>query len=411
MPTTLISSSWAPSTSGELQLVSRELPNTLSIHLSAQHPQPSPPARDMTTLSTPLLPLTLPRQVDGHMGNIVRGLIGADGNSMTASTELEEVVPRFFKTRGESPQPTSAWALVTAKKKGGGFPDKAFSRVLAAGLDTAAEPAEPKPLEEMDPLLQQQALEGLWREDPPHWNKLVQQACRRGARLHKVLSGGGGWGKKAGLLSLDPKPVGPPQRERTPETDGDFDSVDEFSTALKPVINDGDYIQFFISPAAGRSESDILDTLDTSERETKPWSWEFGVVPSTIDSIPGDSLQSTSDAPGGMAVHRGTFGALTEAGLTLMRTRQMDEKSGIAETTLATTTIDVPFARWSALRLVAKAGVELKMHPPQKPEKTQNSQKSDKSQKPQKPRTPQTSQTLFRKVTLTRHSPDASKPL
>ncbi|KAF3047170.1 hypothetical protein E8E12_011536 [Didymella heteroderae] len=355
-PSTLISSSWSPSSSGRLERKSREPLKTLAIDLSAQRlalasQTTSPRHHDVPTLSIPLVPLTFPRQVDGHMGNIIRGLIDADGNKMTASTELEQVVPRYFETRGESPRATSAWAVVIEKRASRLLINQDSQELLATS-DTALGPSD------------QQGLERFWREDPPRWNQRVQHSFFQGARLHKVLSGGGGWGKKAGLLSLDPMPIGPPQAEPAAKMDGDYETVDEFSTALKPVVKDGDYIQFFISPAVSQDQDvgvqyslDQASPSDTSEKQ--PWSWEFGVIPSTIDSIPGDSPQTLSEASGEITVHKGTFGALTEGGLTLMRGSGMDEKTGIAEKEFNTTTIDVPFARWSAMRLVPKEGVQL----------------------------------------------------
>jgi hypothetical protein len=148
--------------------------------------------------------------------------------------------------------------------------------------------------------------------------------------------------------------------------DGDYETVDEFSTALRPVVNDGDYIQFYISPAVAQDqdhEADVhgfLDQRTSSDTSVKqPWSWEFGVIPSTIDSFPSDSAQRSAQVPGEITVHKGAFGALTEGGLTLMRGCDMDKKSGIARREFNATTIDVPFARWSAMRLVPKEGVKL----------------------------------------------------
>jgi hypothetical protein len=344
LPSTMITSSWSPSSSAKLERTSREPLNTLAINLSA------PRYYDLPTLSIPLVPLTSPRKVHGHMGNIVRALVDAHGNKMTASTELEQAVPRYFKTRGEPPQATSAWALVAR-----GRPARRLVLLQENQLDS--------PESEETDSDQPQALERLWSANPPQWDRRIQHAFLRGGRLHKVLSGGGGWGKKAGLLSLDPMPIGPPQAAQAANIDDDYETVNDFSMALKPVVRDGDYIQFFVSPAVAQEPHttvhSFLEQEDTpsASAETKVWSWEFGVIPSTIDAIPSNSPQNTPEAPGHITVHRGTFGALTEGGLTLMRGTNMDRKTGIAKKDLNTTTIDVPFARWSALRLAPKEGV------------------------------------------------------
>lgn len=354
MPSTLITSSWSLSSGGKLDLQLREQLQTMSIDLSAQRLESasqtgSPRHHDVPALSIPLVPLTFPRKVNGHMGNIIRGLEDANGNAMTASTELELVVPRYFKERGETPQATSAWAVVSNKHASRSLVNEDETKLLDASDTNTGRQLGPQ---------------HLWTADPPHWDQWIQNSFARGARLHKVLSGGGGWGKKAGLLSLDPMPIGAPQSERVVEMDGDYETVDEFSTALKPVVKDGDYIQFYISPAVAQDQgADVHGFLSeetpSNTSPTQPWSWEFGVIPSTIDSIPGDSPQKSSQAHGEIAVHKGVFGALTEGGLTLMRGRGMDEKTGIARKDFNATTIDVPFARWSAMRVIPKEGVKL----------------------------------------------------
>jgi hypothetical protein len=365
----MINSTWERPLSGAgLRLRSRRNPKTAVINLSAEDPKSekfsfehqSYLRQEAPALSIPLIPLTVPRQVDGYMGNIIRGIIGPDGNKMTASTELEQVVPQYFRSRDEPAQATSAWALVIPKDKVHTV-NKDFSQLMLS--ETGADTKNLKP--EDREYLEQKAHEILWQRDPPRWNGVVQAAIAKGARLHKVLSGGGGWGKKAGLLSLDPVPIGAPIREERSKMDtlDHFDSVDEFSTALKPVVEDGDFIQFFISTAVSQAdETSPFENLKKLEDSTQGgvWSWEFGVVPSTVDSIPGGSWQHTGTSSEEIAVFRGSFGALTEGGLTLMRGRQVEPRTGLAEP-LNATMIDVPFSRWSAVRLFPQPGVHTKI--------------------------------------------------
>ncbi|KAJ4364889.1 hypothetical protein N0V95_000535 [Ascochyta clinopodiicola] len=365
---TLIKSTWERRSDGVgFQMRSRTVRQAAAINLSAEDPMPIDPPhshiyQEASALSIPLVPLTSPRQVDGHMGNIIRGVIKPDGSKMTASTELEHVVPRYFKARGEPAQATSAWALVIPKAKAQiamtktrtwlhpNLAASAGSEVPDAANDRSASAEEEET---------QESWEAFWQKDPPRWNLSIQQLIATGARLHKVLSGGGGWGKKAGLLSLDPVPLGAPEpRKQTSKEDeaDDFDSVSDFSTALKPVVRDGDYIQFFISPKVTEAHDvSTFQHLKKLEQSTSKhaWSWEFGVVPSTVDSIPGGSWQHTTAASEEMVVFRGSFGALTEGSLTLMRGIRANTKTGIAQS-LGTTSIDVPFSRWSGIRLFPK---------------------------------------------------------
>ncbi|KAJ4308438.1 hypothetical protein N0V94_009356 [Neodidymelliopsis sp. IMI 364377] len=360
-PSTMINSTWEWSPDlGALKSTTRKHLKAAIINLSTPAPSPqrllkSPNTKvrdlpqDASALSIPLVPLTLPRQVDGHMGNIIRGLIGPDGNKMTASTELEKVVPQYFTARGEPAQATSAWALVV-RESDVGDANKRTMQILHQSWPGSYTESNVQDTEDH--------WQALWQKHPPAWNKDVQRALAAGGRLHKVLSGGGGWGKKAGLLSLDPVPVGALVKQTAKDVEEDtFDSVGEFSTALKPVVQDGDSIQFFISPTVPQGDNvSTFEQLKVLEGFTKQhvWSWEFGVVPSTVDSIPGGSWQHTAAASEDIVAFRGSFGALTEGGLTLMRGLKEDRTTARHEN-LGTTTIDVPFSRWSAVRMFAKA--------------------------------------------------------
>lgn len=365
-PSTMTTSTWqCIRKDGSFKKRNQNQKKTMVVNLSAEKAQGRPLMqshlpREAPVLSIPLLPLTVPREVDGHMGNIIRGIIGPNGAKMTASTELEQVVPRFFKARGEPAQATSAWALVVSKDNAQ-IVNEDTRRLVFNNLGASPESMSPDDYS----VQEQQGFEALWQQQPPRWNAMIQEALRRGARLHKVLSGGGGWGKKAGLLSLDPMPVGAPARDSPPAKDGmadDFDSVDEFSTALKPVVEDGDSIQFFISavPTQAKDDAAAFKHLKKAEENIggHAWSWEFGVVPSTVDSIPGGSWQHTGEASEEMVVFKGSFGALTEGGLTLMDVITIDRKAGIAEKDLNTTMVDVPFSRWSAVRLLPQTGIQ-----------------------------------------------------
>jgi hypothetical protein len=189
--------------------------------------------------------------------------------------------------------------------------------------------------------------ERLWQDQKGDWDRLVPRALARGARLHRVLSGGGGWGQKAGLISLDPVPVRDELPIRMEDATSSFDGPGDFSSVLTPVVEDGDAIQFFISPAppgqakehAGLETLKALPTKDTL-------GWEIGTVPSTIDAIPGASWQHAESTAKHIAVFQNCFGALAEGGLTLTRRRMNSPSAPLL--TFMTSTIDVPYTRlWS----------------------------------------------------------------
>lgn len=104
-----------------------------------------------------------------------------------------------------------------------------------------------------------------------------------------IVSGGGGWGLKQGLLSLDP--------QTTYTTPGDED-IESFIKSFRgessadSIVAPGSYVQFFVSPMhtpksrsildnSGSLPSTVLGTHEISSTETK----ESGTP--SIELIPG----------------------------------------------------------------------------------------------------------------------------
>ena len=278
------------------------------------------------TLTIPLLPLTELRRVKTSMGNIVRRIVGPDGGELTASSELEEAVSRFFNARDETPQATTAWALIIPPQS------EAYVQSLTRQYLT-----QPSPDGSKTPW------ETIWRQEIHMYDHIVSTALARGARLHRVLSGGGGWGQKAGLISLDPVPthdIVPSSVTERPKS-APIDPTD-FASTLTPVVNNGDFIQFFIQPtsclAAKAVQRDVASEIKALSG-IGALGWELGTVPSTVDSIPGQSWQyGSSTAKGGSTVTR-SFGALTEGPLQLTQYTLDNPLEPV------TTTLDVPFTR------------------------------------------------------------------
>jgi hypothetical protein len=117
-------------------------------------------------VSVPLVSITPLRPVQAALGNILKTLL-VDGEAVPASKELEANVPKLLESRsrmglGEIQGPLNVWALVVPARLGLEWQFGALRRL--------------------------------------HVQRLLEEGCR----LHRVLSGGGGWGAKQGLLSLDP---------------------------------------------------------------------------------------------------------------------------------------------------------------------------------------------------------------
>ncbi|GAP84810.1 putative v-type c subunit family protein [Rosellinia necatrix] len=137
-----------------------------------------------TSSIIPLLPLTQPRRIVSSFGNIVRQ-VEVDDSITSASKELETIIPEILEKRAQhestsSPGPIGVWCWVIPPYCMG---IKKFDNLnlFKAGSSQS----------ETDVALSSMEL----------FSDLLSSGCR----LHKILSGGGGWGQKQGLLSLDPE--------------------------------------------------------------------------------------------------------------------------------------------------------------------------------------------------------------
>lgn len=115
------------------------------------------------------------------------------------------------------------------------------------------------------------------------------------------MSGGGGWGKKQGLLSLDP------ETKYSPSEEDDLDSfIQSFSSqhdggVLGGVVAPGSYVQYLVSPPAGAKPA-----LFTAEGPST--SIAFGTSEEAL-------ANSVAEGPAGWEFVPGQFGAVTSHGL------------------------------------------------------------------------------------------------
>lgn len=262
-------------------------------------------------LNIPLLPLTPRRTISDCMGNVIRGIKDAkDG----ASKELEDAVTQYFEDNGENPMTAAVWAVIIPQEL---LDDLAPSmkRMKLGGQESD------KAIFEQPPVLE------LWR----------------GATLRKVISGGGGWGDKAGILSLDHDTGVSPTSSRSNNNNMELDlDAPDFANLFsqKRLVDDiakaGDSIQFFIAPENRHVPvpSSMGDHAETPARLT---SLDFGVIPIATEAVEIDVPTSINGEGEKMtAVYPGHFGALSEVGLGLRR-----QISGLHKTK-----IDVPFSRF-----------------------------------------------------------------
>lgn len=223
-------------------------------------------------LEIPLKTLTVPWIVASAMGNIVRQLYTdvTVSKTMPASEGLEEAVSRFLKrTSHWTPREKfTVWALITPKER--------------------------------------------WHGEPTAGAETILGSLQNGSRLHRVLSGGGGYGKKMGLLALDPDTSYSSEGKSSAFGTGE-DLHEEEKDALGEVVKPGDAIQFFIHTKLIPAKSFEGRRTGFDQAEI-----DFGTIPPTTDYVANPSTQ-TEKTNGELNINYRTdiFGALSEQGLSL----------------------------------------------------------------------------------------------
>ncbi|EME49495.1 hypothetical protein DOTSEDRAFT_163924 [Dothistroma septosporum NZE10] len=314
--------------------------------------------------SIPLIPLTPLREVQHSMGNIVQKVssdrfhnvdVEPEASSklakermfssavVPASQELEQAVSDYFKSVRISPQPVQVWAVIVSASS---------SELLEQRADTDDVP------EATQRLLSLQK-EDVWKQWVPSGldrglSSAILRVVQEGGRMCKVLSGGGGWGKKAGLLSLDPD-VEYSTRDLRSEAGWqfDFDGDDSFDTvqrqrkqALGEIVKKGDGVMFLLAPKdADGGACPSRTSISNSRRAVS-----LGVVPSSIDE---HDMPSVGDSGGKSSIaerpehYANFFGMLSEGGMAI---------SVICprEGTLTQSKMDVPFQRLSIVEQPGK---------------------------------------------------------
>lgn len=323
---------------------------------------------------TPLIPITPLRRVENSMGNIIRKVSAdtahrisrarSEGDesvieTIPASTELEKMVSRYFEHLSLQPETVNVWALIVPEA----VAERISFSILSNGSNT-----HKRHFFELSP----ETVAEFWPGTPeftgPKYEKQMTEMfrlVRRGARLCRVLSGGGGWGKKAGLLSLDPDSEYS-TRELRQDTGWNFDFDDESDhgvakqqrQALGDIVREGDATMFFISPSEDHMP-DLYKALGSGRENTQETlrRASFGTIPSTMDEIP-NSNGSMEGKPHRFKLkhHSDFFGALSEGGMamTIMGGRQPDSTTaqshwakGAEMPITSQSKLDIPFTRFN----------------------------------------------------------------
>jgi hypothetical protein len=264
----------------------------------------------------PCIPLTPMRRIRSGLGNIVRTIDFGEGGVKDvgpASRELENSVPEYLAKEGHDRSTVDVWALIV--------PQNAFSdpwieseEILMADVDALRTKRSPSTAK---------------------GRRYVGDCMDRGAVLCKVLSGGGGWGVKQGLLSLDP------QTTYSTNTESRYDysegSLDEQKvSALGNIAQEGAFIQFLVA-AKSQDPVESLEETEPEYVESTRRSTVVGVVPSTVDDIHDEQQERPAFD---LQVYLGHFGCVSESGVFL---RVIREKVS-AKKAEVETKIDLPYS-------------------------------------------------------------------
>lgn len=262
----------------------------------------------------PSIPLTPVRRIQDGLGNIVRTIdFGQKGvkNVGPASRELEHSVTEYLAQEGQGSSTVNVWALIIPQ-------DTSLAQLVrsmeAKGTLTTG----------VDVLRTENSFSSLNKH---HY---IGELIRRGAILCRVLSGGGGWGAKQGLLSLDPQTTYSTSNESRYDYSEESPDRQQVS-ALGNLAQEGAFIQFLVAPKTFES----LEESDEEYAEFTRRSTVFGVVPSTVDDIPDENQEKTRFD---LQVHHGHFGCVSESGL-FFRAEEGRSNPRVVETK-----IDLPYS-------------------------------------------------------------------
>ncbi|QKX63059.1 uncharacterized protein TRUGW13939_10227 [Talaromyces rugulosus] len=276
-----------------------------------------------SSVNTPLHPVTSRRSVVSSMGNILRQLsntpsTGPSG-AIPASSELEKELPKYVNELGIPHQRVAVWALV----------------------------------EPLNSLL----------SETNHDRNNVERSIVNGSRIHRVVSGGGGWGKKQGLLSLDPEisfrdesmhPLSLDQVLSTQPSAVKSDEVPDISelsdllgkgleekiASLSQITPVGDSIQFLVA-----TESEAVEKIagQQEDQNSHAISCSFGVGASVgaelviPQSAPAQDTQTSADSSENVLVIPNHFGGVSETAISYSQgtTSGVSSEAGKCQTKLS----------------------------------------------------------------------------
>jgi hypothetical protein len=292
-----------------------------------------------------LKPLTIPRRVAAATGNVVRqiyldgsGFRPADlpDNTMPASQELEKAVTSWLDFTGGPPTQVAVWAMIVpGNSKGSSF--------YKCRAESAEGPQGPGDV-------------NLSSSEAVDWEKTWKSGGAGSTSgvtsqdfvLHRVLSGGGGWGLKQGLISLDPEVSFRPDRRAVIEGN-QIENSDSQHDAWRDLVRPGDVIQFFAVPTRLDVGSNMRRSLSNSDNQIdhpRGIAICFGAIPSTFDAIPesGEDIRARTANGPNVILCVDLFSAKSEKGVGLTLVEEPDPTMSVQNVKIRETKIDAPYS-------------------------------------------------------------------
>lgn len=250
-------------------------------HATLRFPSPEPGDAEVwqQIFSSRLRRITSSRKVSAVIGNVVSRLQGnPDGPAdIPASKELEAEIEAAIANGDIEPQQAEVWALVRPRNGKNSLADQAFPPVNISAKDLFM-----------------------------------------GCRLHRVLSGGGGWGHKQGLVSLDPDLSCIPEPGKSPFEVLEQQNENESPGGLfQSVVEPGDEIAFYINNHYDEIRSSKMPPAPVKSDEAQIL-FHFGTLPSEPDSSCVTNRQEVSRSESQQLLFiPNYFGMLSRQGMSL----------------------------------------------------------------------------------------------
>ena len=305
---TLLAQRWIRSTASATDSEMLQVRNTRMLK-QILHINRFPRSSHVIIPELPLSAITYPRAIAASGGNVIKAFKNPNGSrqglSVPASAELEERVSMWNESQNLPGQRVMLWALVTPREF-----HLDHRRLTSMSL---------------------------------------QSALSSGSRLFKVISGGGGWGAKKGLLALDPE-IEYRKYHGESKSIFDFDNNIDFAqqSAFRDVARPGDVVTFYVYDRVNGSRSRAQQNPSPNLREsTTKTSITFETIPSELETRSALKVSDVGIYPWYVENH---FGMASESMvLTIYRDDEgcASQRHSAQGHTIVRTKIDVPYTHCS----------------------------------------------------------------